>query len=90
VAYEDKKRADSQARRRQREAEARARRIADLEARIAASEQAIRDLEAEMSSPAFYEDRSKADASISRHQSLMWEVGDLMHQWESLQADEAD
>ena len=22
---------------------------------------------------------------IDRHQTLMWEVGDLMHQWESLQ-----
>jgi hypothetical protein len=23
---------------------------------------------------------------IDRHQALMWEVGDLMHQWEELQA----
>jgi hypothetical protein len=22
---------------------------------------------------------------IDRHQTLMWEVGDLMHQWEELQ-----
>jgi hypothetical protein len=22
---------------------------------------------------------------IDRHQALMWEVGDLMHQWEELQ-----
>ena len=27
-----------------------------------------------------------ADAAVARHQSLMWEVGDLMNQWESLSA----
>ena len=27
-----------------------------------------------------------AQPVIDRHQTLMWEVGDLMHQWEELQA----
>jgi ATP-binding cassette subfamily F protein 3 len=83
--WEDKKRADQEARRRRREADERSRRIAELETRIAAAEQAIRDLEAQMGTPTFYEDRAGADAAIARHQNLMWEVGDLMNQWESLQ-----
>ena len=59
--------------------------IADLENRIAEREQAIRDLEAAMSEPGFYEDRAQAQPLIDRHQALMWEVGELMHQWEELQ-----
>jgi hypothetical protein len=39
-----------------------------------------------MAAPGFYDDRAAAQAVIDRHQSLMWEVGDLMSQWESLQA----
>ena len=60
-------------------------RIEQLEARIAKTEQAIRDLEQTMATPGFYDDRAAAQATIDRHQSLMWEVGDLMGQWESLQ-----
>jgi hypothetical protein len=37
-----------------------------------------------MGSPGFYEDRAAAQAAIDRHQTLMWEVGELMHQWEVL------
>ena len=40
-----------------------------------------------MSAQGFYDDRDVANASIARHQSLMWEVGDLMGQWEALQAE---
>jgi len=58
--------------------------VADLETRIAEREQAIRDLEAAMADPRFYEDRAQAQPMIDRHQALMWEVGDLMHQWEEL------
>ena len=43
-----------------------------------------RDLETAMSTPEFYEDRAQAQPFIDRHQALMWEVGDLMHQWEEL------
>ena len=39
-----------------------------------------------MSAPGFYEDRTAAQPFIDRHQNLMWQVGDLMNQWEALQA----
>ena len=39
-----------------------------------------------MAADGFYADRVAAELVISRHQALMWEVGDLMHQWETLQA----
>jgi len=86
--YDEKKRADADARRRKRSADERARRIAELEGRIATSEQAIRDLEAQMAEPGFYDARDAADKLVARHQALMWEVGDLMNQWEALQAEE--
>ena len=40
-----------------------------------------------MAAPGFYEDRIASRGVISRHQALMWEVGDLMHQWEELHVD---
>ena len=40
-----------------------------------------------MSSPGFYDDRVAAQPVIDRHQALMWQVGDLMHQWEALHTD---
>ena len=40
----------------------------------------------QMSAPGFYEDRAAAQPVIDRHQALMWQVGDLMHQWEELQS----
>ena len=44
------------------------------------------ELEGTMAAEGFYEDRAAAQPTIDRHQALMWEVGDLMHQWEELQA----
>ena len=38
-----------------------------------------------MAAPGFYENHETSRAVIDRHQALMWEVGDLMAQWESLQ-----
>jgi ATP-binding cassette subfamily F protein 3 len=86
AAYEGKKKADAEARRVKKEADARQRRVADLEARIATAEQAIKELEQAMSAPGFYEDRDASKPIIDRHQALMWEVGDLMNQWEALQS----
>ena len=40
-----------------------------------------------MASPGFYDDRAAAQPVIDRHQALMWQVGDLMHQWEALHTD---
>jgi hypothetical protein len=37
-----------------------------------------------MSAPGFYDDSAAATAAIDRHKTLMWEVGDLMAQWEAL------
>ena len=67
--------------------EARQRRVQDLEARIAERELAIKALESKMAAPGFYDDRDAAKPIIDSHQALMWEVGDLMHQWEVLQTE---
>ena len=85
AAREAKKAADAEARKTQRAEQQRARRIADLETRIAEKEQAIKDSEAQMAAPGFYDDREASKKMIDRHQTLMWEVRDLMEQWEELQ-----
>jgi hypothetical protein len=38
-----------------------------------------------MAAPGFYDDRARAQPVVDRHQALMWQVGDLMRQWEQLQ-----
>jgi hypothetical protein len=43
-----------------------------------------------MSQPGFYDDREKSKAVVDRHQTLMWEVGDLMGRWEALQSQAAE
>ena len=63
-------------------------RIDQLESRIAECEASIREIEARMSAPGFYDDRAAAQPVIDEHQALMWKVGDLMHQWEMLQAED--
>jgi ATP-binding cassette subfamily F protein 3 len=83
---EDKRRADAETRRLTRARQAHLTRIADLEAQIGRTEDAIRDLERVMAAPGFYDDRAAAQPMIQRHQALMWEVGKLMHQWEALHA----
>jgi ATP-binding cassette, subfamily F, member 3 len=74
----------------EREARRRRTRIADLEARISEKEKAVKDLEALMASPGFYDDRARAEQAAADHKNLMWEVGDLMSQWEALQEVESD
>ena len=85
LSYEERKRQESEARKVKKAQEARRQRIDDLETRIAEREQAIRDIEATMAAPGFYENHEEAKPVIDKHQALMWEVGDLMHQWEELQ-----
>jgi ATP-binding cassette subfamily F protein 3 len=85
-SHDEKKRNDAEARKKQKAAGPRHARIAALEARIAETEASIRDVEQQMSAPGFYEDRTGAQPVIDRHQALMWQVGDLMHQWEELQS----
>ena len=83
-AHAEKRRADSKARQEHRAADAHKKKIEALEAKIADRERAIKELEASMAAPGFYDDRDAARPIIDRHQALMWEVGDLMHQWEEL------
>jgi ATP-binding cassette subfamily F protein 3 len=83
---EEKKRAEADARRKSRAEQARRARVAEIETRIAGVEQEIRELERAMAVEGFYADRAAAQPTIDRHQALMWEVGDLMHQWEELQS----
>jgi len=86
-SFEEKKRADAEARKARKDSEARQRRIADLEARIGRAEAAIKELEGQMSAPGFYENHELSRPVIARHQALMWEVGDLMNQWEAVQSE---
>ena len=65
-------------------------RIAALEQRIGEREEEVRTLESTMAEPGFYGDEGQAKTTIDRHQKLMWEVGDLMNQWEALQGEAAD
>ena len=83
--YEEKKRLDAEARRNRKADDERNRRITDLEARISEREQAIKELEAQMATPGFYDNRELSQAVLTKHHGLMWEVGDLMNQWEALQ-----
>jgi ATP-binding cassette, subfamily F, member 3 len=82
---DEQKRAGAEVRKQQRAEAARKVRIEELEAKIADTERELRDIEATMSAPGFYEDRATSQPVIDRHQALMWTVGDLMHQWEELQ-----
>ena len=59
--------------------------IEELEARISEREAEIKKIEAQMSEPGFYDNHETSKPVIDRHQALMWEVGDLMGQWEALQ-----
>jgi ATP-binding cassette subfamily F protein 3 len=88
VPNAEKKRADAVARREKRRQDDRQRRISDIESRIADREREIKELETALADPAVYDDRPRAESLAKRHQTLMWEVGDLMNQWESLQSEE--
>jgi ATP-binding cassette subfamily F protein 3 len=87
---QSRKRDDAERRKRQRAQESLQKRIAELEARIADREAQVKELEAAMSAPGFYDDRDASRAAADRHQALMWEVGDLMAQWEGLQEHAAE
>src|SRR5687767_8877901 len=74
VTYEDKKRDDAEARKTRKAEAAKQRRIDDLEARIAEREREVKQIEAAMSAPGFYDDHAASKPIIDRHQALMWEV----------------
>jgi ATP-binding cassette subfamily F protein 3 len=83
-AFVEKKQQDAAARKARKVEDARRRRIEELEARIGEREAEVKAIEAKMSAPGFYDDHEASKPVIDRHQALMWEVGDLMAQWESL------
>jgi ATP-binding cassette subfamily F protein 3 len=82
---EDRKRLDAERKKRQRSLETLQKRITELESRIADREAKVKELEAAMSTPGFYDDRDASKRLVDQHQALMWEVGDLIGQWEALQ-----
>jgi ATP-binding cassette subfamily F protein 3 len=86
-SYEAQKREAAERKKRERALKGLRDRISELETRIAAHEQAIKDLEAAMSAPGFYEAHEEAKAVLDKHQALMWEVGELLNQWEMLQGE---
>jgi len=85
TAREARKQQDADRRKKDREAQALQKRITDLEGRIAERETQVKELEAMMATAGFYDDREGSKQVVDRHQALMWEVGDLMAQWEALQ-----
>jgi ATP-binding cassette subfamily F protein 3 len=84
--YEARRRAEAEQRKKDRAHKALLARIGELESRIADREAKVKAIEAAMSAPGFYDDRDAAKPIIDQHQKLMWEVGDLMNQWEALQS----
>jgi ATP-binding cassette subfamily F protein 3 len=87
ASREEKKRLEAEQRRQRRALDALRSRIAALEASIADREQQMRELEAAMAAPGFYGDHEASKPVLDRHQTLMWDLGDLMHQWEELSAE---
>jgi ATP-binding cassette subfamily F protein 3 len=65
-------------------------RLLELEKRVTEKEQAVKQLEARMAAPGFYDDRARAAGAGEEHQRLMWETGDLMARWEALQEEVDD
>jgi ATP-binding cassette subfamily F protein 3 len=64
-------------------------RLEDIEKRIAEKESAVSAIEKEMAAPGFFEDRARAEKAAKDREGLMWEVNDLMGQWEVMQQEEA-
>jgi len=87
ASYEDRKRDAADRKKRERAYQVLATRVAELEARIAERETEIKTVEAAIAAPGFYDRPADATPTLSRHQALMWEVGDLLSQWEMLQAE---
>jgi ATP-binding cassette subfamily F protein 3 len=86
-SYEERKRASAEHKKRERAFKALKDRVAEMEARIAEREKAIKEVEQEMSAPEFYNNHEKSKPVLARHQELMWEVGELLGQWEMLQGE---
>jgi ATP-binding cassette subfamily F protein 3 len=60
-------------------------RLDEVEKRIAEKEAAVGAIEKEMGEPGFFDDRARAEKAAKDREALMWEVNDLMGQWELMQ-----
>jgi ATP-binding cassette subfamily F protein 3 len=89
LSYDEQKRDAAERRKRERSRKNLRDRITELEGRIAEREAAIKALEVTMSAPGFYDAHAQVKPVLDQHQALMWEVGELLNQWEMLQG-EAD
>jgi ATP-binding cassette subfamily F protein 3 len=86
-SYSDRKQASAERSKRERAFKALKNRVSELEARIADREKAIKDVEQKMAAADFYSDHEKSKPVLAQHQELMWEVGELLSQWEMLQGE---
>jgi ATP-binding cassette subfamily F protein 3 len=86
-SYEDRKRESAEKKKRERALRALRDRVIEIEMRIADREKAIKAVEQKMSAPDFYADHEKSKPVLVQHQELMWEVGELLGQWEMLQSE---
>jgi ATP-binding cassette subfamily F protein 3 len=86
-SYEDRKRESAEKKKRERALRALRDRVIEIEMRIADREQAIKDVEQKMAAPDFYNNHEKSKPILAQHQELMWEVGELLGQWEMLQSE---
>jgi len=84
--YDARKRESGEQKKREKALKALQTRIRELEARIADREEVVKTVETAMAAPSFYENHERAKPLLDQHQALMWEVGDLLNQWEMLQA----
>jgi len=64
-------------------------RLEEIEKRIAEKEGAVAAIEQEMTTPGFFDDRARAEKAAKDREALMWEVNDLMGQWELMQQETA-
>ena len=85
--YDDQKRETADRRKRERAFKNLRDRINELEARIAERERSIKELEVTMAAPGFYAAHDTAKPVLDQHQALMWEVAELLGQWEMLQGE---
>jgi ATP-binding cassette subfamily F protein 3 len=86
-SYEERKRESADKKKRERGLRALRDRVIEIEMRIADREKAIKDVEQKMAAPEFYNNHEKSKPLLAQHQALMWEVGELLGQWEMLQGE---
>ena len=86
-SYEERKRESAEKKKRERGLRALRDRVIEIEMRIADREKAIKDVEQKMAAPDFYNNHEKSKPVLVQHQELMWEVGELLGQWEMLQSE---